>query len=287
VNQFSKGAVHNKGSGGTLDQGDTAKGLEAEALRVVRAGDEVGVILRMIGPLAARYHCPQLIYEIKSSRVCADIDLAGYAMQSTEIRQLFASLGYNEDVEINILHEDAGRLIFNHPETQLRADVFMDELNFCHPLRRERCIRGRLPQADTALERATFCHPIPWKGRLEVDNPTIPLAELVLELTQVVDLDEQDLVEAATLLAAHEIADDDADRINGAKIAELCAQQWGLWQACSTNLKNVAAFLSQSDLKDDDRAVVGARIATLLHLIDEYPKGAQWLQQGATARRTP
>jgi hypothetical protein len=285
MNQPSRGSVDDKAGAGRLPQGDPARALEAEALRVARAGSEMGVALRLIGSLAVRYHCPQLTQEIRPSRICADIDFAGYGEQSEQIRKVFASLGYDEDIEINVLRPGAGRLIFSHPETRTHADVFLDELNFCHPFRREHCRRGRVPQTDVALERATFCHPIPWTGRLEVDDPTIPLAELLLETLTVPDIDESDFVEAITLLGGHEVAQDDADHVNGAQVAELCAQQWGLWHDCSTNLAKVGAFLPGAGLSDDERVVVSTRIATLLRQIDECSKGPEWHEQAKVAGR--
>ena len=285
MNQPSRGPVDDKAGAGRTEQRDPARALEAGALAIAGAGREMGVALRLIGSLAVRYHCPQLTQEIKPSRICADIDFAGYGEQSEQIRRVFASLGYGEDIEINVLRPGAGRLIFSHPETQIHADVFLDELNFCHPFRREHCRRGRVPQADVALERATFCHPIPWTGRLEVDDPTIPLAELLLETLTAPDIDESDLVEAVTLLGGHEVAQDDADHVNGAQIAELCAQQWGLWHACSTNLAKVGALLPGTDLSDDERIVVSARIATLLRLIDECPKSPEWHEQAKVTGR--
>jgi hypothetical protein len=286
MDQSSQGSLDDRAAGRDPRQLSTAQALEAEALAVTSAGNQVGVVLRLIGPLAVRYHCPQLTQEIRSSRVCGDIDFAGYAKQSDQISALFASLGYEGDIELNVLHPDAGRLIFSHPETQTHADVFLDELNFCHPFQRERCRRGRLTQADVALERATFCHPIPWARRLEVDDPTIPLAELLLETLTVADLDEQDIAEAIALLGEHELAQDDAGHINGAQMAELCAQQWGLWHACSAALEKVGTSLPRSDLGDEARAAVTTRVATLLHLLEDHPKGAAWHEQAEIAGRT-
>ena len=283
MNQTSRGSVDDEPVGGKPQQGNPVKALVVEALKVARAGNEMGVVLRMIGPLAVRHHCPQLSQEIQPTRVCADLDFAGYAEQSERIREVFATLGYHEDIEINVLHPGAGRLVFSHPATQTHADVFLEELNFCHPFRRERCRRGRLPQAAVALERATFCHPIPWAGRLEADDPTIPLAELLLQTLTVSDIDEQDLVEAVALLGEHEVAQDDVDHINAAKIAELCAKQWALWRACSCNLERVISFLPRAGLSDDKRVVVSARIAALLRLTDEFPKDPEWQQQAQTA----
>ena len=39
-----------------------------------------------------------------------------------------------------------------------------------------------------------MCHDIPFKDRLEIDYPTIPLAELLLEKMQIVQINEKDLI---------------------------------------------------------------------------------------------
>ena len=109
-----------------------------------------------------------------------DIDFAGYGKQSNAIRELFVSLGYDEDLEINAFHAEGGRLIFNHPETHLHIDVFMDRLDFCHP--------------------------IPWKNRLEVDASPSRSAELLLEKMQIVKINEKDIIDTIMLLREHEIA---------------------------------------------------------------------------------
>jgi len=180
---------------GTVDV-EQAKAFQDEAVRVVRAGEERGVVLRIIGALAFHQHCPEFGYfQEKLNRVYTDIDFAGYGRQSKPIRDLFQAIGYDEDVEINAFHAEGGRLIFNHPRTHIHIDVFMDKLDFCHP--------------------------IYWKGRLEVDDPTIPLAELLLEKMQIVKINEKDIIDTVMLLREHPVATDDADHINARRIAEL------------------------------------------------------------------
>src|SRR5450756_2124561 len=106
---------------------EQAKAFQDEAVRVVKAAEERGVVLRIIGALAFHQHCPEFGYfQEKLNRVYTDIDFAGYAKQSKPIRDLFKAIGYDEDVEINSFHAEGGRLIFNHPQTHLHIDVFMD-----------------------------------------------------------------------------------------------------------------------------------------------------------------
>ena len=195
---------------GTVDQ-EQARVFQEEAVRVVEAGKQKGVTLRIIGALAFHNHCPEFGYfQEKLNRVYTDIDFAGYGKQSTPIRDLFTSIGYDEDLEINAFHAEGGRLIFNNPSIPLHVDVFMDKLDFCHP--------------------------ISWKGRLEVDDPTIPLAELLLEKMQIVKINEKDIIDTIMLLREHEVDANDEDRINSAQVAKLCAAEWGLWRTTTMNL---------------------------------------------------
>ena len=229
---------------------DLARVFEDEALRVVRAGEQKGIPLRIIGALAFHHHCPQFGWiQAKLNRVYTDIDFAAYGRQSKQIRDLFVSLGYDEDLEINAFHAEGGRLIFNNPTNHIHVDVFMDRLDFCHP--------------------------IPWKNRLEIDDPTIPLAELVLEKMQIVKINEKDIIDTIMLLREHAVTADDDDHVNAARIAELCAGEWGLWRTSSMNLEKVRGYLPHVDLSDEDRAVVAQRVGELLSAMDEYPKGTK------------
>ena len=235
---------------GTVDK-DQARAFEDEAIRVVEAGKQRGVTLRVIGALAFHHHCPEFGYlQEKLNRVYTDIDFAGYGKQSKPIRDLFKAIGYDEDVEINAFHAEGGRLIFNNPAIPLHVDVFMDKLDFCHP--------------------------IYWKGRLEVDDPTIPLAELLLEKMQIVKINEKDIIDTIMLLREHQIDASDEDRINSAHVAKLCAAEWGLWRTTTMNLDKVRDYLPHLDLTDEDKGVVTRRIAELRSAIDDRPKGTKW-----------
>jgi len=235
---------------GTPDP-ELAKAFEDEALRVVEAGEAQGIPLRIIGALAFHHHCPEFAWiQAKLNRVYTDIDFAGYGKQDRAIRALFASLGYEEDAEVNAFHAEGGRLIFNNPSNHIHADVFMDRLDFCHV--------------------------IPWKGRLEVDSPTIPLAELLLEKMQIVQINEKDIIDTIMLLREHEICGDDEDHVNAQRVATLCAAEWGLWRTTTMNLEKVREYLPHLDLEDEDKKVVTQRIAELLSTIDDHPKGTKW-----------
>jgi hypothetical protein len=239
---------------GTVDK-EQARVFQAEAVRVVEAGKQNGVTLRLIGALAFHNHCPEFGYfQEKMNRVYTDIDFAGYGKQSKQIRDLFKSIGYDEDVEINAFHAEGGRLIFNNPSIPLHVDVFMDKLDFCHP--------------------------IYWKGRLEVDDPTIPLAELLLEKMQIVKINEKDIIDTIMLLREHHVDATDEDCINSAHVAKLCAAEWGLWRTTTMNLDKVRDYLPHLDLTEEDKGIVTRRLAELRSAVDDYPKGTKWKLRG-------
>ena len=135
----------------------------------------------IIGALAFHHHCPQFGWiQAKLNRVYTDIDFAGYGKQSKQIRDLFIALGYDEDVEINSFHAEAGRLDLQPPRQP-------------HPRRRLHGPARLLP-------------PHPLEGPARGRQPTIPLAELVLEKMQIVKINEKDIIDTIMLLREHEIA---------------------------------------------------------------------------------
>ena len=128
--------------------------FENELKRIITASDEAGVLLRVIGSLAFQMHCPQYGYlQQAMGRAYTDIDFAAYRNQVKEIKAMMAGLGYVEDREVFIV-SNGERSIFYLQGSDLHIDIFFDKLDFSHV--------------------------ISWNGRLEVDSPTIPLAELLL-----------------------------------------------------------------------------------------------------------
>ena len=81
-------------------------------------------------------------------------------------------------------------------------------------------------QVDVFVSSFRMCHEIPLERRLDVQDDTVPLAELVLTKLQIIELNEKDVRDAVALFVEHDVTDDDAG-INGARVAELCARRLG------------------------------------------------------------
>ena len=222
-----------------------------EVHKIMDAAKAEGVLLRLLGALAFHIHCPKFSYmQEMLGRTFTDIDFASYGKESSRISKLFAKLGYQIDPRVRALF--GSRLIFyDGSGTGRHCDVFLDKLEFCHD--------------------------VVFKDRLEVDYPTIPLAELLLEKMQIVKLNEKDIIDTIMLLREHQIGGSDNDTINADHLARLTASDWGLWKTFTINLENVKrSTQTREKLSEEDRKDVSSKITTLRASIDEKPKTRGW-----------
>ncbi|MBA2311796.1 MAG: hypothetical protein H0V97_03240 [Actinobacteria bacterium] len=234
----------------------------AEALRVVEEADGQGIRLRILGSLAYRLHCPENIELFaKMERGLTDIDFAAERKQAREIRALISSKGYVEDAKLTMATE-GGRYYFEHPETGLGIDVFMDELYFCHP--------------------------IPFKQRLHLDKPTIPLADLVLEKMQIVEINLKDVKDTLVLLLEHDVGGGEhgKETVDGEYIAGLLSNDWGFYYTVTQNLQKVENFIPEFDVIPKHQGeTISKRIAQLVEAIESAPKTAKWKLRARIGRR--
>ena len=116
-----------------------------------------------------------------------------------------------------------------------------------------------------------------WADRLEVDSPTIPLAEMLLEKMQIVQINEKDVIDTIMLLLEHPLGDIDKETINIKRIAELCSTDWGLWRTTTMNLDKVRQLAhGYEQLKDEHKAHVESQVASALERIEKEPKSLAW-----------
>jgi hypothetical protein len=222
-----------------------------EAKRIVDQATAAGILLRLMGALAFNLHCPKFgSIQALLGRTFTDIDFASYRRYVPDIQKLLSRLGYEEDSMVTNLY-GSRRLVFNDLRNGRHCDVFIDKLEFCHD--------------------------IIFLGRLEVDSPTVPLAELLLEKMQIVNLNEKDVIDSVMLLREHHVGDSDAETINSTHIANLTAHDWGLWKTLTTNLTRMKQIIpGMVKLSDDDRKDVLGKIDNLLLRIDRESKTAGW-----------
>src|SRR5262249_46923746 len=78
------------------------------------------------------------------------------------------------------------------------------------------------------------------------------------------------------LIHCHAVGETDADTINAARIAGLCAGDWGLWRTITGNLGICREHVDRYELPGADRDRLRARIDELLQRIEGEPKSRAW-----------
>ncbi|MCE4613536.1 MAG: hypothetical protein F7C07_06875 [Desulfurococcales archaeon] len=249
--------------------------IAERAIEIVERASSEGVILRILGALAVFLKirdCEECIEAVRalgrlgSGLLFTDIDLAGYSKQRKQIRRFFEErLGYEPDFYVNRLFGDK-RLIFQDPRDKVKVDVFLDKLEFSH---------------DVVL-----------KGRLELDYPTIPLEDLVLEKLQIHEINRKDLVDLAVLFARYDVCEAESPYcINGKRIAVVLADDWGFWYDATTNLNRlenlVRASTGTGKIPQAMANIIAERIQKLKALIEEEPKSKKWLKRAKVGTAKP
>jgi len=223
-----------------------------EARRVVNSAKNRGLTLRILGALAFRIHCPQWTpLHSAMGRVITDIDFIADSDHRKAVIELLKELGYVMNRDQFRLMRLYRRYMYDDPDNHRHIDVYFDRLDYCHI--------------------------IELKKRLEIDYPTISLADLILEKLQIVELNEKDVIDVIVLLREHEVGNSDNETVNSGYISELLATDWGFYYTATTNLKKINEYLfNHRTMMEIDKKIVGANINQLYERIEEIPKSKKW-----------
>jgi hypothetical protein len=236
-----------------LSEFATFPDFEKEIRRIIAEAEKRGVTLRIMGGAAMRMHSPnQVELYTRLKRVPKhDMDFVTYKRFRPITKQLFVDLGYEPYISLMLTGATGRhRQIFNDKEGNKAIDVFLDKLEMCHV--------------------------IDFKDRLEVDSPTVPLAELFLQKIQVVQTNEKDITDLIILLSAHEVGKGDKEMINADYVAKVLGNEWGFYHTATQNLTKVTEMLDKYDLTKQEKALVLDRIKKLKEPIEAQPKTLQW-----------
>ena len=227
---------------------------EGERLLGIAAGE--GVPLRLLGGVAVRMKAPELPATL--AREYKDIDFAVTKKGAGAADKLLRAAGYEPHVSFNAMHARERGLYFD--------------------MANER-------QVDLFIHSFRMCHEIPLGDRLDVERDTVPLAELMLTKLQIVEVNEKDIRDTVLLFHGHPIADHDNGAINGAHIAALCADDWGLWRTITANLERCRGHVGDYELPAEDRARIESRFDELLERIEAEPKSRGWRRRAKVGER--
>ena len=233
--------------------------MEEEVRRVVDAAGERGLHLRVVGGVAVKLHCPSAEHR-SMARTYGDVDFIGYRTERIKVARLMEDLGYEPNKRFNAL-QGHRRLLFDHPDLGYDADVMLDVFVMCHELN--------------------------FKDRLEADEYTVPIEELLLTKMQVVELNEKDVKDSFAMLHDHDIAEvDDLDTIDPRFIAKLCSDDWGWYKTLTMNIDKMTE-LAPDYLDEKETEVVVERLARLRQVIEEVPKSMKWKMRARVGEKRP
>jgi hypothetical protein len=237
--------------------------LRDEALRLCRRASDRRLTLRIVGSLAILLHCPTHagLLETQGRRPMRDIDLMAYAKEQAAIETLFTEEGWVLDPIIRWSREwGVKRLIYMSPEGRFKVDVFLDQL--------------------------VMSHTVDLGRRLERDDPTIPVVDLLLSKLQIHEITQNDLLDIIVLLADHELGEGTADAIDRVHLLRVLSDDWGFWYTARANLERAEAALdAAAKLPPDVDSVVRARIGKVREAMDTEPKSRRWRLRSAVGTR--
>ena len=232
---------------------DILEDIVSEGERLLGIADQQGVPMRLLGGVAVRLKAPEVPPSLM--REYKDIDFAVTKKGGGAADKLLKDAGYEPHVAFNAMHAR-------------ERGLYYDETH------------GR--QVDLFIHAFRMCHEIPLGDRLEVETHTVPLAELMLTKLQIIELNEKDIRDTVLLFHGHPIADHDDGAVNGAHIAALCADDWGLWRTITANLDRCRGHVGDYDMPAEDRARIEESFDQLLERIEAEPKSRGWRRRAKT-----
>lgn len=245
-----------------------------ESKTIVDTAQNEGLTMRIIGGLGIAMHCQQFSEFAKKlgrtgtgvakGQEYSDLDFIAYRKQRDKVKELFGKIGYVKR-RATLSSAASERQIYYHPEGWFYVDVFFDQLLVAN-------------------------HPVDFRGRLELDYPTITVTDMLLEKVQMWEaFGIKDLKDCLFLLKAHDIKEQkDKESIDTSYIAETLAQDWGFWYTATTNLQNIRRFVSELDklgpdaqitpalITDKERDDINKKTTTLLNRTETEPKSFGW-----------
>ncbi len=225
-----------------------------EAKASVKEAEDKGIMLRIMGGMAIYLHSQehkQLWEKLGrlGKKVFTDIDFVSYGKFRGQLLGFFKNRGF-------MINQ---RMLYYYGKNR---QIYYGE---------------KIPMVEIFYDKLQMNHTIDYKKRLEVDSPTVPLAELLLQKIQMVRMNEKDIKDAIVLVRAHEIGKDDEERINRASIGASLLSDWGFYYTATTNLRKITNSLSNYvALGEEDTRIVKERINELLSYLEEEPKGMKW-----------
>ena len=193
------------------------KPILTDALRLVEEANRRVIPLRLTGGAAIEYHnhSDRLGVPERETNGVKDVDMVTYRSNRVEVNNLFISAGYVADRYV-MAYFGEDRFLFHHSEGKYTVDLFFENLRFNHPIN---------------------LRPEGAPPRIELDYPTLTIADLMLSKLQIHHPEEKDIRGLRVLILEHPLSNVDApESINVSRIASVLSGDWGFWFDAKSNL---------------------------------------------------
>ncbi|MDP2901095.1 MAG: hypothetical protein Q8O47_09015 [Candidatus Bathyarchaeota archaeon] len=230
------------------------KAILNDALRLVEEAKRRGIPLRLTGGAAVEYHnhTDRLGVPELETNGLKDVDMVTYRSNRVEVNNLFTEAGYIADRYV-MAYFGEERFLFHHPENKYTVDLFFENLRFNHTI-------------NLRPERAP--------ARIELDYPTLTIADLMLSKLQIHNPEEKDVRDLRVLILEHPLSDVDApESIDVSRIASVLSDDWGFWFDAKSNLARL-----ERDPTTETNMLVELRdkVEKIISRIDSEPKSRNW-----------
>jgi hypothetical protein len=248
-----------------------------DSIELVSKARERGVKLRILGALSCYLRLKDIggqavtsylqAGRLASGETFTDLDLIGYRKQRVEIMKLLEDeLGLSPDRRFNAAFGNE-RLLY-YKDGKFSIDVFLDKLNYSHD--------------------------VDFKGRLELDYPTITVTDFLLEKLQIHQINRKDLIDLVASFLHHHIPTDSSPTprsIDSSYICSVLSDDWGFWYDASENLKKTIQMCNmlkdEGKLTDAEASKVTSGVNELHGSIENVQKSGKWKVRAKVGTKKP
>ena len=215
------------------------------ALEVIEVAGRTGVRARLLGGLAIAAHVDD---ESRfSHREIRDVDFYVPSGEQRRLEPVLTAAGFAPEPRFNALNGHR-RMLFHGPAYDV--DVLVGEFEMCHRL--------------------------DFRDRVDVDSPTLPVADLLLTKLQIVQLNAKDAADVEMLVSHHEVRHGPGDQIDLDRIINVTSGDWGLWRTVTGTAETLAATASPA---------VKGRLTEIWDALQESPKTFGWRTRARIGER--
>lgn len=252
-----------------------------QSIELVKRAQDAAIPLRILGAMAVYVHSshrPETLARYRTLErlgpgrpLFTDLDVIGYSDRQKDTARFFTDeMKFTADFHVNALFSGR-RNVFRHPNGLYDVDVFYDLLSFSHDVRFRGSVSG---------------------DRLELDFPTISLADIVLEKLQIHQINRKDLVDLFMLLSGHAVTSGPGDdAVDGIHVARTLRADWGFEYDALANLQKLRGLgghvVAEGRATPEEQARVSEGIGRLLQLLDREPKTKEWQKRAKKGTSKP